>query len=63
MLPLEQFDALGDAHLGHLLGVEGGEFAAGLVQGVELLLLEDGGGRVVAQGDEEGRRRTRVGAG
>ena len=49
----QQVDALVHAQLGHLHGVEGGEFAAGPVQRVELLLLEDGRRRVVTKGDEQ----------
>ena len=49
---LEQLDAFLDAHLGQLFDLQAGQFAAGLVQGVELLLLLHLGGDVPAQADE-----------
>ncbi len=56
---LEQLNAVGDAHLRQLLGIEGGQLSARLVQRVELLLLFDHTGRVVPESDEE--RTGRVG--
>ena len=50
---LEQLDAFLDAHLGKLIRRQGGQFPAGLVQGVELLLLLHLGGDVAAQDDEQ----------
>ncbi len=51
---LEEVLALLDAHLGEFVGGEVGEFLAGLVDGVDLLLLKDLGGDLAGQGDELG---------
>src|SRR5262249_34823077 len=47
-------DPLLDAHFGELFGVQGGQFPAGLVQGVQFLLVLDLGGHVAAEADELG---------
>ena len=46
---LEQLDPFLDAHFGQLLDLQIGQLPAGLVQGVELVLLLDFRGDVPAQ--------------
>lgn len=57
---LEQLDAIGDAHVGEMISRQGGQFAAGPVQRVELLLLLHERGDITAQGEEQGFRAIRL---